>query len=72
MLIGAPNLDDVLDENILAHWNENREEAEQKAREWTATYASPPQWAQDSSVEHGGNLKQNDWSTICVTKRMFF
>ena len=39
VLMGNPNVDDPLDEQVAAHWKSKRSEAEEQAREWTLKYA---------------------------------
>ena len=41
VLIGDPNLEDPLDEDVNEVWKNERAQAEQTAREWTAQYAAP-------------------------------
>eukprot|EP00924_Labyrinthula_sp_SR-Ha-C_P007978 maker-scaffold_41-snap-gene-2.34-mRNA-1 protein AED:0.03 eAED:0.03 QI:125/1/1/1/1/1/4/398/151 len=38
-LLSAPEPDDPLDENIAKEWKENKEQAEQTAKNWTKQYA---------------------------------
>ena len=40
VLMGNPNVDDPLDENVAEHWRTNQKDAEEVAREWTHTYAN--------------------------------
>lgn len=41
-LLGAPNPDDPLANDVAKNWKDNEAEAIQTAREWTAKYAAPP------------------------------
>lgn len=40
-LLGAPNPDDPLANDVAQHWKEDQEAAIQTAREWTRKYAAP-------------------------------
>jgi len=40
VLMGNPNVDDPLDEQVAAHWRSKRSDAERQAKEWTKKYAS--------------------------------
>ena len=39
-LLGAPNLDDPLDENVAEHWKNDEDGAIQTAKDWTRQYAN--------------------------------
>lgn len=39
VLMGNPNIDDPLDEQVAAHWKSKRSDAEKQAKEWTKKYA---------------------------------
>ena len=39
VLMGNPNVDDPLDEQVAAHWKSDRKDAERLAKEWTNRYA---------------------------------
>ena len=39
LLMGNPNVDDPLDEQVAAHWKSKKEEAEAQAKQWTQKYA---------------------------------
>jgi ubiquitin-conjugating enzyme E2 N len=38
--MGAPNLDDPLDQGIADHWKSDEDGAIKKAKEWTLTHAN--------------------------------
>ena len=40
-LMGAPNLDDPLDEAIVDHWKKDENGAIQTAKDWALQYANP-------------------------------
>ncbi|KAG9254243.1 ubiquitin conjugating enzyme [Emericellopsis atlantica] len=40
-LLGAPNPDDPLADDVAKHWKADEQAAIEKAREWTRTYAQP-------------------------------
>lgn len=40
-LMGAPNLEDPLDESVADHWKSDEEGAIKTAQEWTLKYANP-------------------------------
>ncbi|OMP84805.1 putative ubiquitin-conjugating enzyme E2 N [Diplodia seriata] len=42
-LLGAPNPDDPLANDVAQRWKEDQNAAIATAREWTETYAKPPQ-----------------------------
>jgi ubiquitin-conjugating enzyme E2 N len=39
VLMGNPNVDDPLDEQVASHWRANRKDAEKQAKLWTQQYA---------------------------------